>query len=107
VTFSIYGERGSIDIVAWHPGRRALPIIEPGGPGGRLRAASTPGDGAVAASAVASSVALERVACVAASRVRGVKDWQEAGGLPVGRGGWRPCVAASRVRGVKDWPETG
>ena len=28
VTFSIYGERGSIDIVAWHPGQRALLIIE-------------------------------------------------------------------------------
>jgi hypothetical protein len=28
VTFSIYGERGSIDILAWHPGRRALLIIE-------------------------------------------------------------------------------
>lgn len=28
VTFSIYGERGAIDIVAWHPGRRALLIIE-------------------------------------------------------------------------------
>jgi hypothetical protein len=28
VTFSIFGERGSIDIVAWHPGRRALLIIE-------------------------------------------------------------------------------
>jgi transcriptional regulator with XRE-family HTH domain len=28
VTFSIYGERGSIDIVAWHPGRRGLLIIE-------------------------------------------------------------------------------
>lgn len=28
VTFSIYGERGSIDIIAWHPGRRALLIIE-------------------------------------------------------------------------------
>jgi hypothetical protein len=28
VTFSIYGERGSIDIVAWHPTRRALLVIE-------------------------------------------------------------------------------
>ncbi|HSL34222.1 MAG TPA: helix-turn-helix domain-containing protein, partial [Candidatus Limnocylindrales bacterium] len=28
VTFSIYGERGSIDIVAWHPMRRALLVIE-------------------------------------------------------------------------------
>jgi transcriptional regulator with XRE-family HTH domain len=28
VTFSIFGERGSIDIVAWHPGRQALLIIE-------------------------------------------------------------------------------
>jgi len=28
VTFSIYGERGSMDIVAWHPGRRAILIIE-------------------------------------------------------------------------------
>jgi transcriptional regulator with XRE-family HTH domain len=28
VTFSIYGERGSIDIVAWHPGKHALLIIE-------------------------------------------------------------------------------
>jgi hypothetical protein len=28
VTFSIFGERGSIDIVAWHPARRALHIIE-------------------------------------------------------------------------------
>jgi transcriptional regulator with XRE-family HTH domain len=28
VTFSIRGERGAIDIVAWHPGRRALLIIE-------------------------------------------------------------------------------
>ena len=28
VTFSIFGERGSIDIVAWHPGRRTLLIIE-------------------------------------------------------------------------------
>ena len=24
VTFSIYGEHGSIDLVAWHPGRRAF-----------------------------------------------------------------------------------
>jgi transcriptional regulator with XRE-family HTH domain len=28
VTFSIYGERGSVDIVAWHAGRRAFLIIE-------------------------------------------------------------------------------
>lgn len=28
VTFSIFGERGSIDLVAWHPGRRVLLIIE-------------------------------------------------------------------------------
>ena len=28
VSFSIYGERGVIDIVAWHPGRRALLVIE-------------------------------------------------------------------------------
>ena len=28
VTFSIYGERGSINLIAWHPGRRALLIIE-------------------------------------------------------------------------------
>jgi transcriptional regulator with XRE-family HTH domain len=28
VSFSIFGERGIIDIVAWHPGRRALLIIE-------------------------------------------------------------------------------
>jgi transcriptional regulator with XRE-family HTH domain len=28
VTFSIYGERGIIDILAWHPGRRALLVIE-------------------------------------------------------------------------------
>jgi transcriptional regulator with XRE-family HTH domain len=28
VSFSIYGERGIIDILAWHPGRRALVIIE-------------------------------------------------------------------------------
>lgn len=28
VTFSIFGERGSIDIVAWHPTRRALLVIE-------------------------------------------------------------------------------
>ena len=28
VSYSIYGERGVIDIVAWHPGRRALLIIE-------------------------------------------------------------------------------
>lgn len=28
VTFSIYGERGSIDILAWHPQRRALLVVE-------------------------------------------------------------------------------
>ncbi len=28
VSFAVYGERGVIDIVAWHPGRRALLIIE-------------------------------------------------------------------------------
>jgi transcriptional regulator with XRE-family HTH domain len=28
VTFSIFGERGSIDLVAWHPGRRVLLIVE-------------------------------------------------------------------------------
>jgi transcriptional regulator with XRE-family HTH domain len=28
VSFSIYGERGAIDILAWHPGRRALLVIE-------------------------------------------------------------------------------
>lgn len=28
VTFSVYGERGSIDLLAWHPGRRALLIVE-------------------------------------------------------------------------------
>jgi transcriptional regulator with XRE-family HTH domain len=28
VSFSIYGERGVIDLVAWHPARRALLIIE-------------------------------------------------------------------------------
>jgi transcriptional regulator with XRE-family HTH domain len=28
VSFSIYGERGVIDILAWHPGRRALLVIE-------------------------------------------------------------------------------
>lgn len=28
VMFSIYGERGSIDLLAWHPGRRALLVIE-------------------------------------------------------------------------------
>ena len=28
VSFSVYGERGVIDIVAWHPGRRALLVIE-------------------------------------------------------------------------------
>jgi transcriptional regulator with XRE-family HTH domain len=28
VTFSIYGERGSIDILAWHPGSGCLAVIE-------------------------------------------------------------------------------
>lgn len=28
VTFSVYGERGSIDLLAWHPGRRALLVVE-------------------------------------------------------------------------------
>jgi transcriptional regulator with XRE-family HTH domain len=28
VTFSVFGERGSIDLLAWHPGRRALLIVE-------------------------------------------------------------------------------
>ncbi len=28
VSFSIYGERGIIDILAWHPGRRMLLVIE-------------------------------------------------------------------------------
>lgn len=28
VTFSVYGERGSIDVLAWHPGRRTLLVIE-------------------------------------------------------------------------------
>jgi transcriptional regulator with XRE-family HTH domain len=28
VSFSIHGERGVVDIVAWHPGRRALLMIE-------------------------------------------------------------------------------
>jgi transcriptional regulator with XRE-family HTH domain len=28
VSFSIYGERGVIDILAWHPGRRILLVIE-------------------------------------------------------------------------------
>jgi transcriptional regulator with XRE-family HTH domain len=41
VTFSIFGERGSIDIIAWHPGRSALLIIEVksaiGDVGGRVR----------------------------------------------------------------------
>ena len=27
-SFSIYGERGIIDILAWHPGRRALLVVE-------------------------------------------------------------------------------
>ena len=28
VSFSIWGERGVIDLLAWHPGRRALLVIE-------------------------------------------------------------------------------
>jgi transcriptional regulator with XRE-family HTH domain len=28
VTFAVYGERGVIDLLAWHPGRRALLVIE-------------------------------------------------------------------------------
>ena len=28
VTFSIWGERGSVDLLAWHPGRRALLVVE-------------------------------------------------------------------------------
>lgn len=28
VTFAIYADRGAIDILAWHPGRRALLVIE-------------------------------------------------------------------------------
>ncbi|MEP6639559.1 MAG: helix-turn-helix domain-containing protein [Chloroflexota bacterium] len=28
VSFAIYGERGVIDILAWHPGRRAILVIE-------------------------------------------------------------------------------
>jgi transcriptional regulator with XRE-family HTH domain len=28
VSFAVYGERGFIDILAWHPGRRALLVIE-------------------------------------------------------------------------------
>jgi transcriptional regulator with XRE-family HTH domain len=28
VTFAIYADRGSIDILAWHPGRRAVMVIE-------------------------------------------------------------------------------
>lgn len=28
VTFAIYGQRGAVDILAWHPGRRALLVIE-------------------------------------------------------------------------------
>jgi transcriptional regulator with XRE-family HTH domain len=28
VTYSIYGERGSIDILAWHPGARMLLVVE-------------------------------------------------------------------------------
>jgi transcriptional regulator with XRE-family HTH domain len=28
VTFSVFGERGSIDLLAWHPARRALLVVE-------------------------------------------------------------------------------
>jgi len=28
VSFSIWGERGVVDLLAWHPGRRALLVIE-------------------------------------------------------------------------------
>ena len=28
VSFAIWGERGVVDILAWHPGRRALLVIE-------------------------------------------------------------------------------
>src|SRR6478672_6872824 len=28
VSYAVYGERGVIDIVAWHPGRRAILVIE-------------------------------------------------------------------------------
>jgi transcriptional regulator with XRE-family HTH domain len=28
VSFAVFGERGAIDILAWHPGRRALLVIE-------------------------------------------------------------------------------
>jgi hypothetical protein len=28
VSFAVYGERGVIDILAWHPGRRALLVVE-------------------------------------------------------------------------------
>jgi hypothetical protein len=28
VSFSRYGERGSIDVLAWHPRRRALAVFE-------------------------------------------------------------------------------
>ena len=28
VSFSIYGERGVIDVLAWHPARRAILVIE-------------------------------------------------------------------------------
>src|SRR4029079_5081268 len=28
VSFAVFGERGVIDILAWHPGRRALLVIE-------------------------------------------------------------------------------
>jgi hypothetical protein len=27
-SFSIYGERGSVDILAWHPGRHAVLVVE-------------------------------------------------------------------------------
>jgi transcriptional regulator with XRE-family HTH domain len=27
-TFNVFGERGSVDVLAWHPGRRALLIVE-------------------------------------------------------------------------------
>jgi transcriptional regulator with XRE-family HTH domain len=27
-TFNVYGERGSVDVLAWHPGRRVLVLIE-------------------------------------------------------------------------------
>jgi len=28
VSFSIYGERGVIDILVWHPGRRSILVVE-------------------------------------------------------------------------------